>query len=175
MQGRATLHYFSPSKRTCGRFRVVKLRLPLPVSTVGWERTSERRRGERERHRGGMRCGIQQNLTLVFSTEISSLCRVGGIPTLLRLLGSLHIARLCPLGAPQTVAKPLTGVHDGDGLLRDGGAGALDGLGAQVELVEHAGVQVVQGDGGLVGREGLGEQRAQNAGAVDWRGGEGWD
>lgn len=45
----------------------------------------------------------------------------------------------------------LTCFHDREALLRDGGARPFDCLCAQVKLVEHAGVQVAQGNGGLVG------------------------
>lgn len=47
--------------------------------------------------------------------------------------------------------KKLTGFQDCEGLICDGRTRALDCLCAQVKFVQHAGVQIVHGEGGLVG------------------------
>lgn len=65
--------------------------------------------------------------------------------------------------------KWLTCVHDCEGLLCDDRARALDCLCTQVKLVQHAGVQVAQGGGGLVGEEGHDLDWPQFVSVVDCR------
>lgn len=60
-----------------------------------------------------------------------------------------------------------TCVHDCDCLLGEEGPRALDCLRAQVEAVAHAGVEVFQGEGGLVGQEFRQLRGAQLIGVVD--------
>ena len=60
-----------------------------------------------------------------------------------------------------------TRFHDGEGLFLDAGARAHDCRSVEVELIERAGLEVDQRDGGLVGRDGHEHRWAQLTGAVD--------